>query len=113
MKINPVNFLIAVLVSAILAYALWSFGGDLKNYVAIGAFVFFAGTLAPMIGGSFELSRNSTNLRVTSAVFFVLGLIINGLFSMITFPATAYIVVSAIAFLLYVFLANAVYGARQ
>lgn len=113
MKINPVNFLIALLVSAILAYALWSFGGDLKNYVAIGAFVFFAGTLVPMIGGSFELSRNGNNLRIASAVFFVLGLSINGLFSMIAFSATAYIVVSAIVFLLYVFLANAVYRVRQ
>lgn len=113
MKINPINFLIAVLVSAILAYALWSFGGDLRNHIAVGAFVFFAGTLAPMIGGSYELARNGTNLRVTSAVFFGLGLSINGLFSMIALSATAYIVVSAVVFLLYIFLANAVYGARQ
>lgn len=113
MKINLVNFLIAVLVSAILAYALWNFGGDLKNYVAVGAFVFFAGTLVPTIGGSFELSRNGINLRVTSAVFFVLGLVINCMFSLITFSATAYIVISAIAFLLYILVANAVYGVRQ
>lgn len=113
MKINPVNFLIAILISAILAYALWSIGGDLQNYIAVGAFVFFAGTLAPTIGGAYEQARNGTNLRVTSAVFFALGLGINGLFAMISFSATAYIVVSALAFLLYVFLANAVFSARQ
>lgn len=113
MKINPVNALIAVVLSALLAYALWSLDGELKYYVAVGAFVFFVGTLLPLIGGSYENSRGTVNLRVVSAVFFVLGLLINGVFGVFSFSATAYIVSAAITFLIYVFIANAVYGAKQ
>lgn len=113
MKINPVNFVIAVVLSAILAYALWSFDGELKNYVAVGAFVFFAGTLVPMLGGSYVYARSGINLRVMSGVVFVLGLIINGLFSTVCYSATAYIVISSLTFLGYILLANSIYGARQ
>lgn len=113
MKINPVNVLLAILVSAILAFGLWSLDGELKHYVAVGAFFFFAGTLLPMIGGSFESARKGINLRTVSSVFFVLGLLINGFFAMLGLSATAYIIVCALAFLAYVFLANAIYSARQ
>jgi hypothetical protein len=113
MKINPVNFLIAILASAILAYALWSLEGSLQNYVAIGAFVFFATTLGMMIGCSPESARRGVNLRVVSGVFFALALIINGLFATIDFSATLYIVICALAFLSYILLANTIYSARQ
>lgn len=113
MKINPVNSLIAVVLSALLAYALWSLDGKLKYYIAVGAFVFFAGTLLPLIGASYENSRGSINLRVVSSVFFVLGLILNGVFGIFSLSATAYILSSAIAFLIYFLIANAVYNAPQ
>ena len=113
MKINPVNTLVAVLLSALLAYALWSLDGELKNYVAVGAFVFFAGTLVPMIGGSYESARNGFNLRVLSGVFFVVALVINVTFSSISLSATAYIVTDAALLLIYILLGNAIYGARQ
>jgi hypothetical protein len=113
MKINPVNSLIAIVLSSILAYALWSLGGDLKNYVVVGAFAFFAGTLVPLIGGSYESAPSGVNLRVVSGVFFVLGLVINSVFGIFSFSATAYIVTSALVFLVYAFIANALYGAKQ
>lgn len=113
MKINPVNALIAVVLSAVMAYALWSLNGDLKNHVAVGAFIFFVGTLLPLIGGSFEQARNGINLRVVSGTFFVLGLVLNSVFGIFSFSATTYIVSSALIFLVYVFIANAVFGAKQ
>lgn len=113
MKINPVNCLIAIALSAIIAFALWSVDGELKNYVAVGAFVFFAGTLVPMLGGNYECARNEANLRVMSGIFFVIGLVINGLFSAISYSATAYIIISSLAFLVYIFVSNAIYGTKQ
>lgn len=113
MQLNLVNSLIAILVSAILAYALWSLDGELKNYVAIGGFVFFAGTLFPMIGGSYQFARSGVNLRIVSGVFFGLGVVINGVFSIASLSATAYIVISSLTFLTYIFLANAVFGTGQ
>lgn len=113
MKVNPVNSLIAVMLSTIMAYGLWSLGGELKNYVAVGAFVFFVGTLLPLIGGGYGQTRNGVNLRVVSGTFFVLGLVVNSVFGIFSFSATAYIVTSALIFLVYVFIANAVFGAKQ
>ena len=113
MKINPVNSLVAVFVGALLAYALWSMGGDIRNYVAVGAFVFFVGTLLPLIGGSYDYPRSAVNLRVVAGVFFVLGLIINVLAALLDFSATAYIIISALVFVIYVFIGNAIYNAKQ
>lgn len=113
MKINPVNALIAVLLSALIAYALWSADGALKNYVAVGAFFFLAATLVPLIGASYEQARKGVNLRVTSGVFCAIAVLDNVLFATVDFSATAYIVTTALFFLVYVLLANVIYGARQ
>ncbi|MEI7429378.1 MAG: hypothetical protein WCL27_02910 [Betaproteobacteria bacterium] len=113
MKVNPVNFLVAIAISALLAFGLWSLDGELRNHVAVGGFVFLAGTLAPGIGIEFELARRAVNLRLVSIVFFVIGLVINAVFSLINLSSTTYTIVSAVVFLLYVLLANAIYSAKQ
>lgn len=113
MKVNPLNLMIAVLISAVLAYGLWSFENDLKNYVAVGGFVFFVGTLAPLIAGRYEYVRNSVNLRTICGAFFLIGLVLHCIFALTALSATSYIITSASAFLIYVFLANAIYGAEQ
>ncbi len=113
MKINPVNFLVAIAISALMAFGLWSLDGELKNYVAVGAFSFLAGTLVPGIGIKYELVRRAVNLRIVSIVFFVIGLLINGAFSLINLSSTLYTIVSTIVFLIYVLLVNAIYSAKQ
>ena len=50
MKFRLVNAMIAVAVSALLAFGLWSFNGELKNYVAVGTFLTLVGTLMPLMG---------------------------------------------------------------
>lgn len=113
MKINPVNSLIAVLLSALLAYGLWSIEGNIRNYVAIGSFVFCVGTLLPLMGASYESARRGINLRVIAGVFLGLGLAINIAVPLLGLSAATYIIVSALVFLVYVFIANAIYGAAQ
>lgn len=113
MKINPVNSFIAVVLSALLAYALWSIEAGIRNYVAVGTFVFCAGTLLPLMGGSYGNERRGINLRVVSGIFLGLGLAINVVFPLLEFSATAYIIVSALTFLVYAFVANSNYGTQQ
>lgn len=112
MKINPVNSLVAVLLGALLAYALWSMGGSIQNYIAVGSSVFFIGTLLPLIGGTYEHPRRAVNLRVVCGVFFALGIVINVLAALLDLSPTAYIIISALAFLIYVLIANAIYNAK-
>lgn len=113
MKLNPLNVVIAILISLLLAYALWSFDGALKNYVAIGAFVFFACTLVPCLAHSDGVTRRLLNLRVVATVFFLIGLAINAIFSFVSNSGTTYVVINGLSFLVYVFVANNVYTARQ
>ncbi len=113
MKVNTVNFMIAVALSALLAYGLWSLDGALKNFVATGSFVFFAGTLAPCIGINFERARSAANLRVVCIVFFLVGAALNAAFAFVGSSQTLYIIVAAVLFLIYIFVANAIYNARQ
>ncbi len=113
MQIHPANFLIAVAISALIAYGLWSMDGSLKAYVAIGSFAYCAGTLGPAIGINLEFARNATNLRVVCVVFFMIGLALNLTFALIGSSQTLYILICAISFLVYVFLANSLYNAKQ
>ena len=89
MKLNPVNFLIAVAISGVLAYGFWSVGGDLRAYVGIGAFVFCAATLAPAIGFTFGSARRGVIVRMISFGFLLVALVLNGVFSLLPLSATA------------------------
>ena len=113
MKLNPVNFLIALGLSALIAFGFWSFGSPLRHFVGVGSFVFLAGTLVPFMGMAFDLPRRAVNLRLVCALFFFVGLVINGCSLAFDLSATFYVIASAVAFLIYAFVANAVYSARQ
>lgn len=113
MRINIMNFMIALAIGALIAYGFWMLDGSLKTYVGIGSFVFIAGTLSPAIGIHFEFARNATTVRVVCMVFFVVGLVVNLGFAVVGNSATAYIIFSAVSFLIYLFIANLVYNAKQ
>ncbi|WP_415033156.1 hypothetical protein [Azonexus sp.] len=110
---NAVNVVIALLLSAVISYGLWSLEGPLRHYVAVGAAVFLTATLLPLLFAGYEHARRAVNLRTVSAVFFVIALLLNLAAAVLDFSATLYIVVSAIFFLVYVLLANATYNAKQ
>lgn len=113
MRLNPINFAVATGISALLAFGFWSLGGPLSHFIAVGAFVFLSGTLIPTMGLEFELPRRAVNLKIVCFVFLVIGLVINGVFSALDFSSTAYVITSTVVFLLYVFIANAIYSAKQ
>lgn len=70
MKINFVQTTIAIAVSLLLAYGLYSFrDSENKILLSAGSFVFFAATLALTIGVSFELPRTTTNIKMVAGVF--------------------------------------------
>lgn len=113
MKTGLVNSMVAVLLAALASYALWSVGGNIQNYIAVGSFVFFFSTLLPLIGGAYEYPRNAINLRIVAGIFFALGVVINALAALLDFSPTAYIIISALIFFIYVLVANAIYNAKQ
>jgi len=114
MKVHAVNLLIAIAVSALLTYGVISVDANvLKGAIGLGPFIFLASTLSMAIGVSFENPRVSVNVKLVSAIFFVVALCLNLVFAFISFSQTSYIITSGVIFFLYVLVANSIYGAKQ
>ncbi|MBB1077280.1 hypothetical protein HUU62_23005 [Rhodoferax sp. 4810] len=112
MKVHPVNFFVALVVSALLSYGIFSIDANhMKGVIGIGSFVFMAITLAAGIGLSFTDGRAGVNVKLISMIFFVLSLLLNLLFAFLTFSQVSYVITAGILFLIYVLIANGIYGA--
>lgn len=114
MKINFVQTIIALAVSSLIAYGLYSFQGtENKILLSLGSFVFLAPTLTLTIGTSFELPRATTNVRVVSGIFFVIALLTNLIFSFINFSIPSYVIINGILFLVFILIAYSINKAKH
>jgi hypothetical protein len=114
MRINPANALIAVLISALIAYGIVSADANtIKAASGFGSFVSLACTLVMAIGISFENGRTGANMRTLAFMFFIGALGLNCLYVFAGFSQTSYVITCSSYFLLYVFAANALFAARH
>jgi hypothetical protein len=114
MKINFVQTIIAIAVSALIAYGLYHFhNGVNQMLLSIGSFVFLSVTLALSIGVNFEQSRTTTNIRVVSGIFFAVALISNLIFNFLSFSEPSYVITNGILILIYVLIAYSINRAKQ
>ncbi|GHV88719.1 hypothetical protein AGMMS50267_10790 [Spirochaetia bacterium] len=109
MKINGVTLIIALAVAALAGYAFYAANGaatDIPLANALGGgialFVTLAGTIAV---GSKDGGGSTLNIRLASGVFFVLLLIEQIIFCMVSFHIAPYIIVTGILVLIYVLIA--------
>jgi len=114
MKTNDVFFVIAVAISGLLTFGLWSIEGNtLKNLMTVGAFIFMSSTLGLLLGVSFSSARTGVNIRVVSGLFFIIGIVINLVFAFGTFSQTSYVITNGVAFLIFILIARSIYMADQ
>ena len=114
MKINIVQTIIAIAVSLLIAYGLYSFhDSENKILLSSGSFVFLATTLVMTIGASFELPRTTTNIRVVSGIFFAVALVSNLIFSFVTFSVPLYIIANGILILIFLLIIYSIANAKQ
>ncbi len=118
MKVRFIPTLIAAGISALIAYAMYSFCkttvADNKLILAIGGFVCMFLSLAVCIGISFDRSRTSVNISVIGSVFFTLLLISNAIFTFIScFSLPLYVIVNGILLLTMLLVTYAVAKAKQ
>ncbi|MCZ2129317.1 MAG: hypothetical protein LC109_03520 [Bacteroidia bacterium] len=114
MKINFVQTIIAIAVSLLIAYGLYSFhDSENKILLSAGSFVFLAITLILTIGTSFELPRTTTNVRVVSGIFFAVALISNLIFTFIAFSIPSYVITNGILLLVFILIAYSINKAKQ
>lgn len=114
MKINFVQTIIAIAVSLLIAYGLYSFhDSENKILLSAGSFVFLATTLVLSIGTSFQLPRTTTNVRVVSVIFFAVALISNLIFTFVAFLVPSYVITNGILLLVYILIAYSINKAKQ
>jgi len=114
MKINLVQTIIAIAVSALIAYGLYNFhDGENQILLSVGSFVFLASTLVLTIGTSFQLPRTTTNVRVVSGIFFAVALISNLIFTFIAFSIPSYVITNGILLLVFILIAYSINKAKQ
>lgn len=114
MKINFVQTIIAIALSLLIAYGLYSFhDSENKILLSAGSFVFLATTLILTIGTSFQLPRTTTNVRVVSGIFFAVALISNLIFTFVAFSVPSYVITNGILLLVFILIAYSIYKAKQ
>ena len=114
MKVNFVQTIIAIAVSLLIAYGLYSFhDSENKILLSSGSFVFLMVTLIFAIGTSFELPRTTTNVRVVSGIFFAIALISNLIFTFINFSIPSYVIINGILLLVFILIAYSLNKAKQ
>lgn len=114
MKINFVQTIIAIAVSLLIAYGLYSFhDSENKILLSAGSFVFLSTALVMTIGASFELPRTTTNIRVVSSIFFAIGLISNLIFAFLYFLVPIYILTNGILLLVFILIIYSINKANQ
>ena len=106
-KVKFFQLVIAIALSALISFGFYSMDIESnKLLIAIGGFLFFAITLACTIGIQFETAGVSTNVRVLSSIFFVVGLVSHVVFSFFSSSVPLYVIVNGIVILVYALIVN-------
>ena len=117
MKINIITLGIAFAIAALLGYGFYAFNnaeGDIPLVSAFGGgaalFITLAGAIAV---GTKEDSNATPNIRWVSVIFFVVILIEQIIFTVVTFKLPPYIIVTGLLVLIYLLTAYAIGKALQ
>lgn len=114
MKINLVQTIVAVFVSMIISYALYSFHPfENKILLSAGGFIFTAISLILTIGITFSLPRTTTNISVLSGVFFLVALISNFTFTFVDFSVPSYVIVNGVLLSAFISITFTISNAKQ
>lgn len=114
MKINPVQTAIAVAISLLITYGLYSSSeSESRILLSVGSFVFLAATLIVTLGAKFDFFRTATNIKITSGIFFVIAFISNLFFTFLYFSVPSYVIVNGILFLTFILIAYSISKAKQ
>lgn len=104
MKLNIVPSIIALAISALIAYGLYSWcrNADMQILLSIFGGVSMLLTFGSMLAISFEDSRTTVNVRVLSGVFAFLVILSNAIFCCISsFSTPLYVIINGLLMLIW------------
>ena len=115
MKVNIVPILIAVAISALLAYGLYALcktdGQELL--LAIGGFLCLFLSLATTMSVRFESRRSSANTALIGIIFFLLLLVSHAIFAFVHFSTPTYVIVNGILLLIFISVTYTIANSKQ
>ena len=115
MKLDAVKSLIAVAISALLAYACY----EICNYehvqwvIAVGAFVSIGIPMMLALGVSSQQERSSVMLKTLSWAFLLIEMVSNGIFVFFDFSVPVYIIVNGLILLTFLLIYNSIYSTKM
>jgi hypothetical protein len=114
MKINWFLFCIALIIAALAAYGFFAANGDepYRLVITAGAFLSLFTTFAGMIALRIN-ERGGANMRIVSALFFIVLLVEHLVFTFVPLFLPPYIIITGILLLLYLLAAYAIAKALQ
>ena len=104
MKLNIVPSIVALAISALIAYGLYSWCRDVDMQMLLSIFggISLLLTLGGMLAISFEDSRTTVNFRVLSGVFALLIVLSNAIFCCISsFSTPLYVIINGMLMLIW------------
>ena len=115
MKLDVVKSIIAVAISALLAYACY----EICNYehvqwvIAAGAFVSIGIPMMLALGVSSHQERSSVMLKTLSWIFLLIEMVSNGVFVFFDFSIPVYIIVNGLILLTLLLIYNSIYRTKM
>ena len=115
MKLDVVKSLIAVAISALLAYACY----EICNYehvrwvITAGAFVTIGTPMMLALGVSSQQERSSAMQKTLSWVFLLIEIVSNGVFVFLDFSIPVYIIINGLILLTFVLIYNSIYRTKM
>ena len=115
MKSDVVKSLIAVAISALLAYACYEICDyeGVRLVITIGSFLTLGIPSLLALGLSSKQERSSVMLKTLSWIFLVFELISNGVFVFFNFSIPVYIIVNGLILLTFVLIYNSIYRTKM
>lgn len=117
MKLNIFNALIAIALSALIAFAISSFhfeNNDYRTVVSWGCALAMICTLVPGIALQMpKTSRTTSSMRITAVIMTILLLLVHIVFAVFNFSITSYVISVGIILLIYVFLLKRIIDASK
>lgn len=115
MKINIFLSFIGIALALLIGYLAYYLADDQENNIicGIGSTICFIATLIPSIGINYESSRLGTNVRVFSALFFILFLVSHFTFAGFGVIMPYYLICNAILLIIYLAIFYKIIGIKN
>lgn len=115
MKLDVVKSLIAVAISALLAYACYEICDyeHVQWVISAGAFVSIGIPMLLALGVSSQQERSSVMLKTLSWVFLLIEMVSNGVFVFFDFSVPVYIIVNGLILLTFLLIYNSIYNTKM